>query len=209
MLNTRKTTLLKCIAHLDLYSGHVLFKGKPPAHYGACSTPYPRISPRVTYIGCFSGIPTYRTKVLYIPQRPSLLPLTPRDFVFVIMSFAARKRHNRESGSASGGRTDAWMEHPLEVGSQFGIDPKLWSRDWADLSGGEGQRIMMAIGVALGTAEILLLDGKSRFPFSFHKWIYRIRHYFLTWSGTLALITLTSRSSPASTLLSFLGFSRI
>jgi len=50
------------------------------------------------------------------------------------------------------------MDRPLEVGSQFGIDPKLWSRNWADLSGGEGQRIMMAIGVALGTAEVLLLD---------------------------------------------------
>lgn len=32
--NVRKSTLLKCIAHLDLYSGQVLFKGQPPAHYG-------------------------------------------------------------------------------------------------------------------------------------------------------------------------------
>ena len=34
LLNARKSTLLKCIAHLDVYSGHVLFMGKPPAHYG-------------------------------------------------------------------------------------------------------------------------------------------------------------------------------
>jgi len=106
------------------------------------------------------GIPTYRTKVLYIPQRPSLLPLTPRDFVFAITSFAARKRQNRESGSTTEERSDAWMDRPLEVGSEFGIDPKLWNRNWAELSGGEGQRIMMAIGVALGTAEVLLLDGE-------------------------------------------------
>lgn len=52
------------------------------------------------------------------------------------------------------------MDRPLEVGSEFGIDPKLWNRNWAELSGGEGQRIMMAIGVALGTAEVLLLDGE-------------------------------------------------
>jgi len=132
-----KTTLLKCIAHLDLYSGHVLFKGKLPTHY---------------------GIPAYRTKVLYIPQRPSLLPLTPRDFVFAIMSFAARKRQTRGFGPVPGERSDAWMDRPLEVGSQFGIDPKLWNGNWTELSGGEGQRIMMAIGVALGTAEVLLLD---------------------------------------------------
>ena len=86
--------------------------------------------------------------------------------MFAIMSFTTRKRQSRESGSVSGERLDAWMEHPLEVGSQFGVDPKLWSRNWAELSGGEGQRIMMAIGIALGTAEVLLLDGEfSRFPF--------------------------------------------
>ena len=52
------------------------------------------------------------------------------------------------------------MDRPLEVGSRFGVDPSLWGRNWNDLSGGEGQRIMMAIGVALGTAEVLLLDGE-------------------------------------------------
>lgn len=132
-----KSTLLKCIAHLDLYSGHVLFKGNSPTHY---------------------GIPAYRTKVLYIPQRPSLLPLTPKDFVFAVMSFSARKRQSRESGFFSGGRSDVWMDRPFEVGSRFGIDPGLWNRNWTELSGGEGQRIMMAIGVALDAAEVLLLD---------------------------------------------------
>lgn len=52
------------------------------------------------------------------------------------------------------------MDRPLEVGSRFGIDSGLWNRNWTELSGGEGQRIMMAIGVALDTAEVLLLDGK-------------------------------------------------
>ena len=52
------------------------------------------------------------------------------------------------------------MDRSLEVGSQFGIDPGLWNRNWAELSGGEGQRIMIATGVALGTAEVLLLDGE-------------------------------------------------
>ena len=86
--------------------------------------------------------------------------------MFAIMSFTTWKRQNRESASVSGERLDAWMEHPLEVGSQFGVDPKLWNRNWAELSGGEGQRIMMAIGIALGTAEVLLLDGESPlFPF--------------------------------------------
>lgn len=54
------------------------------------------------------------------------------------------------------------MSRPLEVGSEFGIDPGLWDRNWTELSGGEGQRMMLAIGVALGTAEVLLLDGEFR-----------------------------------------------
>ena len=57
------------------------------------------------------------------------------------------------------------MDHSLEVGAQFGIDPLLWNRNWAELSGGEAQRIMLAIGVASGTAEVLLLDGESSSPF--------------------------------------------
>lgn len=76
------------------------------------------------------------------------------------MSFSARKRQNNELGPARGERSDVWMDRLLEVGSQFGIDPDLWDRNWAELSGGEGQRIMMAIGLALGTAEVLLLDGE-------------------------------------------------
>jgi len=90
------------------------------------------------------------------------------------------------------------MDRPLEVGSQFGIDPNLWNRNWAELSGGEGQRIMMAIGVALGTAEVLLLDGEYTF-FLFHPPLSQLSTIgsdatFLPWSGTLALITLTSNS---------------
>ena len=89
------------------------------------------------------------------------------------------------------------MDRPLEVGSQFGIDPNLWNRNWAELSGGEGQRIMMAIGVALGTAEVLLLDGEGHSLFSFspshppiefhhhrHRHHQIRRYFFLTWSGT-------------------------
>ena len=68
------------------------------------------------------------------------------------------------------------MDRPLEVGSQFGIDPNLWNRNWTELSGGEGQRIMMAIGVALGTAEVLLLDGEfSLFSFSLPPFLIEFR----------------------------------
>ena len=97
-------------------------------------------------------------------------------------------------------RLDAWMEHPLEVGSQFGVDPKLWNSNWAELSGGEGQRIMMAIGIALGTAEVLLLDGEfSLIPFFSPQMSLSdpMAVFFLTWSGTFWLITLMSLPSTS------------
>jgi ABC-type molybdate transport system ATPase subunit len=40
----------------------------------------------------------------------------------------------------------------------------MWARDWSTLSGGEGQRIALAIAVGLGGAEVVLLDGESPPP---------------------------------------------
>jgi len=50
---------------------------------------------------------------------------------------------------------------PIELASAWGIDKVLWRREWQTLSGGEGQRIALAIGVGLGGAEVVLLDGMS------------------------------------------------
>jgi len=82
-----KTTLLKCMAHLNLYYGTIEFRGKPPRAY---------------------GIPTYRTYVQYIPQRPSLLPGTPRDLVETLSTF--RERHAPDRPSGDHGHIKASME---------------------------------------------------------------------------------------------------
>jgi len=36
----------------------------------------------------------------------------------------------------------------------------MWAREWSTLSGGEGQRIALAIAVGIGGAEVVLLDGE-------------------------------------------------
>jgi len=133
-----KTTLLKCLAHLNLYDGDILYRGKKPQSY---------------------GIPTYRTRVLYVPQRPSLLPGTPRDFLNTISKFNSR---NPRSGVLQKKGTDhpavPDLKAPAEVASAWGIEEELWDRNWSNLSGGESQRISLAIAVGLQNAEILLLD---------------------------------------------------
>ncbi|OAX44680.1 P-loop containing nucleoside triphosphate hydrolase protein [Rhizopogon vinicolor AM-OR11-026] len=122
-----KTTLLKCIAHLNVYDGEILYRGRTAKS---------------------QGVPAFRTRVFYVPQRPALLPGTPRDFLGAITSFKSRKSSSK----------DAAVNYPLEVAEAWGIDNELWDRSWTSLSGGESQRIALATAVGLNTAEVLLLD---------------------------------------------------
>lgn len=114
-------------------------------------------------------MPVYRTLVRYVPQRPSLLPGTPLDFLTTIRAFASRrdaaaKQARGAGGSASGyemaSRSAPAMD-PLELAEGWGIDKILWSRDWSRLSGGEAQRIALAAAIGLGGADVILLDGKT------------------------------------------------
>jgi ABC-type Mn2+/Zn2+ transport system ATPase subunit len=91
-------------------------------------------------------VPSYRTRVLYVPQRPSLLPGSPRAFLSTVGAFAAR------AGAGD-------LARPVATAEAWGVAPALWDRDWATLSGGEGQRVLLALGLGLGAAEVLLLDG--------------------------------------------------
>ncbi|KAF8334002.1 P-loop containing nucleoside triphosphate hydrolase protein [Cantharellus anzutake] len=126
-----KSTLLKCLAHLNLYEGEVLLHGKTPK---AC------------------GVPKYRTKVLYIPQRPAILPSTPIDFLKKVLALASR------STTPSAEDPEENLNSAQYIASRWNIDEELWHRKWVTLSGGEAQRIAMAIGLSMQGTEILLLD---------------------------------------------------
>ncbi|KAI0031717.1 P-loop containing nucleoside triphosphate hydrolase protein [Vararia minispora EC-137] len=124
-----KSTLLKCLSHLGLYQGTVLFRGKTPKAI---------------------GVPTFRTLVTYVPQRPSLLPGTPRDLVRQLGTFRAR--------ASSSENSELDFARMLGVARKWGLDDALWDRPWNQVSGGEAQRIALAIGFGCNTAEVLLLD---------------------------------------------------
>jgi len=126
-----KTTLLKCLAHLNLYHGAIEFKGKPPKAY---------------------GIPTYRTYIQYIPQRPSLLPGTPRDLIETLSTFHSRTAPERVTGDA------VHIHRAMTLAEGWGVPRELWDRHWGLLSGGEAQRLSLAIPYGLSCAEVLLLD---------------------------------------------------
>lgn len=50
----------------------------------------------------------------------------------------------------------------MQVAEEWGIDEELWDRPWTSLSGGESQRIALAVAIGLPGSEVLLLDGTSR-----------------------------------------------
>jgi len=52
------------------------------------------------------------------------------------------------------------MKRAFDIAESWGVDPELWTRGWINLSGGEGQRILLATAMSLNTAEVILLDGK-------------------------------------------------
>ncbi|KAG0019639.1 hypothetical protein BGZ81_009643 [Podila clonocystis] len=91
------------------------------------------------------GIPTWRSRVMYIPQRTAVLEGTPLDFVEQVRSFAVHRRAKTVHAD------------PVEIALEWGIRPELWHSRWNTLSGGEMQRISLAIGCSM-QPDILLLD---------------------------------------------------
>lgn len=94
------------------------------------------------------GVPEYRKRVLYIPQRQSLLPGTPREFVKQIHMYSSRKNEGDNEADA------------VQLAGSWSLPEDAFDRPWSSLSGGESQRAALAIGCTLKSTEILLLDGK-------------------------------------------------
>jgi ABC-type iron transport system FetAB ATPase subunit len=132
-----KSTLLRCIAHLLPYEGQIFHNGS------SLDT---------------SNIPRFRNAVMYLPQRASILPGTPCDFLQTVCSFKSRKTD--KGGKKTEGSFLDWNQaRVLDIASSWGIDENVWNRSWTSLSGGEAQRVALATAIGLDTAEVLLLDG--------------------------------------------------
>lgn len=120
-----KSLLLRAIAGLDpLDEGMILYENRSPAQW---------------------GLPSYRTRVMYLPQRPALFEGNVLDNLRLPFTLKAHQAERCDENRA--------IDHLEKLGRQS----SFLSMDASTLSGGEGQVVALVRALLL-EPQILLLD---------------------------------------------------
>ena len=119
-----KSLLLRAVAGLDPSDGECRLHGKTPAEW---------------------GVPRYRSRVMYVPQRPSFAPGTVSDAMAQPFGFGVHQHRAWDEGGAA------------ELLEALGRDAALLRQDVDTLSGGQQQSVALARALQLDP-QVLLLD---------------------------------------------------
>ena len=119
-----KSLLLRAVAGLDPSDGEFRLHGKTPAEW---------------------GVPRYRSRVMYVPQRPSFAPGTVADAMAQPFGFGVHQHRAWDEGRAA------------ELLEALGRDAALLRQDVDTLSGGQQQSVALARALQLDP-QVLLLD---------------------------------------------------
>ena len=119
-----KSLLLRAVAGLDPSDGECRLHGKTPAEW---------------------GVPRYRSRVMYVPQRPSFATGTVADAMAQPFGFGVHQHRAWDEGRAA------------ELLEALGRDAALLRQDVDTLSGGQQQSVALARALQLDP-QVLLLD---------------------------------------------------
>lgn len=119
-----KSLLLRAVAGLDPSDGECRLHGKTPSEW---------------------GVPRYRSRVMYVPQRPNFAPGTVADAMAQPFGFGVHQHRAWDEGRAA------------ELLEALGRDAALLRQDVDTLSGGQQQSVALARALQLDP-QVLLLD---------------------------------------------------
>lgn len=130
-----KTLLLRSLSCLDpVEGGQLLLHGKSPSDV---------------------GIPCWRAQVMYVHQQRVSYPGTPLQLFERVQGFTSQKARAGAPGPANTGPGSA--ADLARLVEQMGLEQGVLSQQWTQLSGGQAQRVSLALSIAL-RPQVLLVD---------------------------------------------------